>query len=331
MDLFWETRNLTQAREDHLTCFVAAALEVDAAFRSAYESRVLAPLAASGAVPRIAKVRTQVTFVAEHCRPDMMLDLAGGRAIACEHKLDAPETLQAAEDGETLQQLERYLELPCVDAVVYVRPSLKPPADLVLQHPRYLRPPDAPHFLWRDLYEPLEKGRHDVTAWLRRGFERLGFTPPVPHVGELWPDDSEDVKRNQSNFDKLWNATRSHLSASYKVSAGRRCELYLEPHQSRLIRRAYVSPLAQGGSLLRVRLEPCENVLPELRRRLEAAVPVLRVPPEVSEGRLANGHSYIDLLAPLRLVLGTDTDAKEHESKLYGQVVPVLEAVLLDA
>lgn len=35
MNLFWETRKLTQAREDHLTCFVAAALETDPAFRRA--------------------------------------------------------------------------------------------------------------------------------------------------------------------------------------------------------------------------------------------------------------------------------------------------------
>ncbi len=59
-------------------------------------------------------------------------------------------------------------------------------------------------------------------------------------------------------------------------------------------------------------------------------MPLLCVPPEVTEGRLPNGHSYIDLLAPLRLLLAPDTDAKEHESKLFAQVVPVLEEVLLD-
>ena len=40
-ELYW----LTQAREDHLTCVLAAALEVDASFRAAYESRVLGLLA----------------------------------------------------------------------------------------------------------------------------------------------------------------------------------------------------------------------------------------------------------------------------------------------
>jgi hypothetical protein len=52
MNLFWETRRLTQAREDHLTCFIAAALEVDTAFRTAYESLVLRPLAIAGVTPQ---------------------------------------------------------------------------------------------------------------------------------------------------------------------------------------------------------------------------------------------------------------------------------------
>ena len=40
MNLFWETRHLSQAREDHLTCFIAAALESDPLFRTAYERSV---------------------------------------------------------------------------------------------------------------------------------------------------------------------------------------------------------------------------------------------------------------------------------------------------
>jgi hypothetical protein len=37
MNLFWETRRLTKDhREDHLTCFLAAALEADDAFRHRY-------------------------------------------------------------------------------------------------------------------------------------------------------------------------------------------------------------------------------------------------------------------------------------------------------
>jgi len=329
-DLFRETRKLTTAWEDHLTCFVAAALEVDPDFRGGYESRVLASLEKQGSLPRISAVRTQVDFPEELCRPDMVLDLQDGRTIVCEHKLDAPETRQVTEDGETLRQLERYLELRGVEGVAYFRPSLEPPSDRVLNHARYLSPSDAPHFLWRDLYEPLEKGRHDVAVWLRRGFERLGFTPPLPHVGELWPDDREEVRDNQRNFAKLWRLTRSHLSKSYRITTGRRCELYLEPRRSRLIRSAYVSPLAQGGSLLRARFVLREADRPDVCNRLESAASLLPVIPEMDEGLRTDGTPYIDLLVSLRMVLEANEDAEEHESRLYEQVVPVLEAVLDD-
>ena len=43
VNLFWETRKLTQAREDHLTSFIAAALEVDYSFRHGYESSASTP------------------------------------------------------------------------------------------------------------------------------------------------------------------------------------------------------------------------------------------------------------------------------------------------
>ena len=197
MNLFWETRRLTQAREDHLTCFVAAALEVDPAFCRAYEQRVLSPLAADGAVPRIKTVETQAVFQAASCRPDMMLRLTDGRRVLLEHKLDAPETPGVDEAGEATGQLERYLTL-AVDAVAYFRSSIVSLARDVLDHPRYLRPAHGVHFQWRDLYAPLTHGKHVLSVWLRDGFERLGFTPPVPHVGELWPDDSEDVR------DEIW-------------------------------------------------------------------------------------------------------------------------------
>jgi hypothetical protein len=75
MNLFWDTRQLTQAQEDHLTCFLAACLEVDDAFRGAYEAQVLAPLAADGKTPQITSVETQPAFGEQHSRPDMMLVL----------------------------------------------------------------------------------------------------------------------------------------------------------------------------------------------------------------------------------------------------------------
>jgi hypothetical protein len=330
MNLFWETRNLTQAREDHLTCFIAAALEADVSFRHAYESRVLGSLAGDS-TPQIREVRIQVVFDEQRSRPDMMLMLKDGRQVVCEHKLDSPETLQLGSDDEVVTQLERYLNLPGVDAVTYFRPLLSPPSDAVLSHAHYLHPASAPHFLWRDLYEPLESGQHDVTRWLREGFEKLGFTPPHPHIGELWPDDQEDVKINQANFGKLWDVTRSHLEGIYSITTGRRCELYLVPQREGPIIRAYVSPLAQGGSILRIRVEPNAAEFSAVRDRLDFTASSLPAPPDIVSGSLPNRHPYIDLITPLRTVLGKSNDALQCQIRLSAQVVPALTSIFTDA
>jgi hypothetical protein len=147
------------------------------------------------------------------------------------------------------KQIERYLELPDIAVVVYLRPALANLTERVLSHEGYLHPTTAPHFLWRDLYEALTHGERQLSTWLQDGFQRLGFTPPVPHVGELWPEVDQRVKDNQSNFGKLWHKTRAQMSVRWKVSTGRRCELYLTPKGPALVSRVYVSPLAQGGSL----------------------------------------------------------------------------------
>lgn len=195
MNLFWETRRLTQAREDHLTCFLAVALEIDSSVRAAYEHKVLESLAIDDTRPSIASVESQPAFPGTSCRPDLRLSLTDGRTIICEHKLEACETPLSLPDGERRLQLERYVELE-VDKVAYFRSTLETPPSKVLDSPKYLRPRSSPHFLWRDLYEPLLMGQHVVSAWLRDAFEKLGFTPPVPHIGPLWPDDSEEVRQN---------------------------------------------------------------------------------------------------------------------------------------
>lgn len=251
MNLFWETRRLTQAREDHLTCFVAAALETDPRFRTAYEDCVLGPLASGQTRPAIVGVKTQVFFEGYHSRPDMLLELRDGRRVICEHKLDAAETVHVSDNDGDLRQLERYLRLPEIAAVAYFRSLLKPPCGEVLRNSRYLRPRAAPHFLWRDLYQPLLAGEHPICTWLRDGFERLGFTPPLPHIGSLWPDEDEHVKENQRNFAKLWHGVRSHLSGDWKIGTGSRCELYLQPLETSSVSPIppvgliYVSPLGK--------------------------------------------------------------------------------------
>lgn len=330
MDLFWETRRLTQAREDHLTCFLAAALEADEAFRRAYGQHILVPIAVHGETPAIASVATQVEFTAERCRPDMLLTLEDGRRIVCEHKLDAPETPAPTEDGERLGQLERYLELPGIAFVAYFRTSPAPLAREVLAHGRYLRPAGAAHFVWRDLYSALEAGSHDITRWLRRGFDRLGFTPPHPHLGELWPDDTEAVEQNQANFGKLWDATRGSLEAAYRITVGRRCELWFAPLGPSLIAQAHASPIAQGGTLLRCRFVPNSGCAGLVMRRLQAIAASLPVPSEIVESKASDGTQAIDLLVSLRELFGTSSDPSEQAAILHRQVVPPFLAMELD-
>lgn len=330
MNLFWESRHLTRQHEDHLTCFLAAALEVDADFRDAYGRYVFASLSAGGTIPRIIRVENQPNLPETKWRPDMLLGLSDGRVIICEHKLDAPETDFVADDGKVKKQIERYLSLN-VQGVAYFRTFFADSAAQFMSNDRYLHPESAPHFLWRDLYNPLSQGRHDLTRWLFDGFERLGFTPPVPHVGELWPDDSEEVQRNQRNFGKLWDRTSNRAREHWRVSTGRRCELVLlpRPRSSSIVNRVYISPIAQRGTLLRFRAET-ETI--ETRKvvydKLQTIAGHLAVEPDLIYGKLQNGRHFVDLLTSLHTLFYEAVTPHTQEDRLFRQVVPALEAIL---
>lgn len=330
MNLFWETRKLTQSGEDHLTCFIAAALNVDENFRKAYESVVLKPMAIDKAIPCIREVKIQQTFEfpinndKKTARPDMILVLDDNRRIGCEHKIDAPETQLDMGDGKILGQIEKYLKLNDeLAAVAYFRPSHYQLNDAVLKNPLYLKPLNAQHFLWSDLYEPLTSGKHEVTHWLLDGFKKLGFTPPVENIGKLWPEENDTVIENQKNFGMFWGKTREQLNEQYRIKSGRRCELYLEPYKSLMIHRAYVSPLAQDGTVLRLRLVPKDN----MRERIENCLSkiALREPYQIETGNLTDGNKYIDILTSLWSLFHNKTGYKEEI--LFERVFPVLNAM----
>lgn len=242
MNLFWSTRALTSAREDHLSEFFAAALDVSLSFRESYFNLVLAIYAKTkdwGCV-QIEGVQTQVSFEGTTCCPDMILRLSNGKTIACEHKLDAIETLGPELNQKA--QLERYLDLP-IEGLVYVRTSWKPPSAKVVTHPKYIHPAQREHFLWRDFYPILRQGQHVVIDWLREAFERLGFTPPHPSIGEMSGPDDEMNRRNRQNFAKLWGRTRSRAhSLGWKVTSGSIVELYLTNNHSSLASWVFISP-----------------------------------------------------------------------------------------
>lgn len=326
-NLFWQTRGLTQLREDHLTYFLAGALEHDTAFREAYQNRVLPSFAAAGVAHRIARAETQARFVKENCRLDLLLTLDDGRRVVCEHKLEAPETLHELDSGEVLGQLERYLELD-IAGVAYFRPHLVTLSQAILQHPRYIRPASQPHFLWRDLYDSLSRGEHILTQWLFEGFRRLGFTPAAPHVGPLSPDDTEEVKENQRNFGKLWHSTQVLASRTWEMNPGRRCELYLRPQETTgLYWQVYISPLPQMGNLLRFRCHTTETQVEKVLGILGRAAAELPCRPEITKGRLQEDRSFVDVIVSLYTVLSGAEEAEEQERRLFAQVAPLLEAL----
>ncbi len=121
--------------EDHLTEFWAAALDACPAFREAYARFLLAEPAKrrpGWEDLAILAVRTQVAF--QDNIPDLLL-LLGGRdgrrlQVAVEHKIFAKESrrtraVSAKEDAtseeEVVGQLARYLAIPGIDGVAYVR------------------------------------------------------------------------------------------------------------------------------------------------------------------------------------------------------------------
>lgn len=322
MNLFLEARKLTDSKEDMLTCFVAAGLDSDPAFRAAYEEVVLAKMAKDGRVPAIESVSTQVWYPEHHSQPDMMLTLEDGRRVACEHKLDAGETVY-----EGVLQLERYLGLPDVAAVAYFRTSYRPPDAAVLCHPAYLCPPDAVHFLWRDLYRPLQAGTHPVCRWLCEAFETFGFTPAIPHLGDLWPNEDPVVRRNQENFGKLWQSTRGRFNEEFTFEVGSRCELYLTPRRQGLVSCIWLDPRALKGTHFRIRAYTDDAGQEAVRTIMMEVEPVLPVRMRLSEGLRPNGTWGIDLLVPLAHLLGEVLDAKEQEARLFQQVTPVVEAL----
>lgn len=257
----------------------------------------------------------------------MVLTLADGRTIACEHKLDALETMGPEKDPRA--QLTRYLDLP-VDGLVYVRTSWKPPVSEVLDHAKYIRPMDREHFLWRDFYPLLTCDSHVVLDWIREGFERLGFTPPHPSVGDMSGPDDELTRANRKNFAKLWQRTRSFAhTLGWKVAAGSIVELYMTANPLSLASWIFISPAKFDRFLFRA--TPETGKLKETTDRLNRACALMSPRTEVIERevmRKEGKERVVDITTSLREILGTEpVSPDEIETRLCGFVEPLLQAM----
>lgn len=256
----------------------------------------------------------------------MRLTLADGHIVICEHKIDALET-QGSEPDDRLQ-LERYLAIP-IDGLVYVRSSWKSPAQAVLENPKYIRPPEKELFLWRDFYNIVAQSDDQFGAWIKEGFETLGFTPPHPIIGELWPDSEENL-RNRKNFAKLWSSTRSFASQlGWKVGTGSIVELYFSQSPTSLATDVFVSPAMLNRFLFRV--TPGKQKLDEVLTVLKHIAESLRVPTEISETivrRKEGKVPVVDVTTSLNVVIGETTQSTaEIERRLLEFVGTFLSAL----
>lgn len=329
MNLFWSTRALTDAREDHLTEFVAAAIEYCPLFRSAFAKLVLSEFAGARnwVTPAIEGVKTQVSFPGTTCCPDMVLTLEDGHIVICEHKLDALETTGPERDPRP--QLERYLDLQ-IDGLVYVRSSWSLPTKSVVEHEKYVRPPGYSHFLWRDFYPLLGGGEHVLLDWLRDGFERLGFTPPHPVVGEMDGTDDAENESNRRNFAKLWGPLRTEAGRlGWRVGSGSIVELYLSDNPTSAASSVFISPTKAARFL--VRITPHAGKEAEVEQRLEeiAATNPTRTEVAVAVVPRKDGKaSVINVVSTLREILGEEvTGTQAMEEKLLKFVAPLLYAL----
>jgi hypothetical protein len=322
---------LTAAREDHLTEFLAAALDVSKSFRAAYIDQILGDFAKSdgSATVEIQDVKTQVSFPGTTCCPDMLITLSNGRTVACEHKLDALETMGPERDQRS--QLKRYLDLP-VDGLLYVRTLWKPPGSEVVNHPKYIHPPGREHFLWRDFYPLFSSGTHIVLDWLREGFERLGFTPPHPSIGEMSGPNEEMNLENRRNFAKLWQSTKSTAHAlGWKIEIGSIVELYLSDNSSSLASSIFISPAKFERFLFRVTPYSGKHQMALTQLQQAAGLSDKKMDVEKIQIRRTNGkEDVVDVTTTLREIVGTGPLSPEDmEARLLDTVEPLLKAVLI--
>lgn len=246
---FVRTRSMCAGQEeDHLTEFVAAALETCEEFRIAYGHFLLDEWSKKrgwGSL-RINSVQTQVEYGGNI--PDLVLGVLDGRGqrytIAVEHKIFARESRRSSRSkkpdaGPTEEsltgQLERYLNLPEIDGVAYVRVWPQALDQSVVQHEKFIKPSLGMHFLWWHFYPVLEETARfsPVVAWLREGFELDGMTPPPKHVPALHvPDDPEQEIGNRGEFAKLLEiaAVRAAEAGWHPNFDQHGAELYLRRH-----------------------------------------------------------------------------------------------------
>lgn len=324
--------------EDHLTEFFAAALELNKEFREAYADFVLGDYTVEKGwgKPRISSVETQVSWKDEGCRPDMLLNLEGGKRIICEHKIEALETMGSSggADGRPVSQLKRYLMLD-IDGLIFVRSSWKPPSDRVINNCKYIRPEKLDHFLWRDFYPMLEAISDTFINWLQEGFEELGFTPPLASIGDLNDPDKSIRDSNKKNFAKFWTSTKVLAKQlGWKVEKGSTCQLYLKYNRNALAPHIFISPTFAERFLIRA-TPASADLTDDILDALSKSAANMTIRPNIQSRvikRKVNGKDtkveVCDVSTTLRKIICEATEPSEIERKLLDFVSTFLRALV---
>jgi hypothetical protein len=325
-------QRLLGRKEDHLTAVFALAIELDQAFSRKCAHLLLAglPAVTDGPPPDIAAVEVQRDFPLG--TPDIVLTLTDGRLIAVENKLEAPETqtiVPGREDSSANQktpQLAKYLKIPELDALAFIRATYKPPALDVLKNPRYLKPSSGrDHFLWRDFLPLMEGSEHPVTTWLAGAFRFNGFVPPDATIGDL-----DDLDR-QRNFAQLWEPTADLArKLGWKVNPGSRKELYFADNPRSIANFVWANPTT-GELQVRVHARAPDEVR-QIRTRLEAIRHSLPEPHEPTielahVGRGTDRRAVVDIFVPLEAVVGRGSAPATISQRLREYVGAILRAL----
>jgi hypothetical protein len=330
-NFFLNTRSLTSSKEDHLTEFLAALISMDEKFNSDFSDLLLGEYAAAKGweTPIISSVETQVNFLGTNCCPDMRFTLEDGHTIVCENKIEAPQTQGSAKDPRG--QLVRYLDLPC-DGLAYIRATPSPKLEeSIVGHSKFITR-NGHHFLWRDIYPLLEENDNPLVVAVRKGFEVMGFVPPLPAIGTLSNFDSDSDEKNRAAFKELWRLAVDYgRQCGWRVETNKNAEMYYYSGQSDLLYQVFVSPSKSERFLLRLTLKDGVDVkkLHDQLQQVDIDVPFETVA-FIKRGKRDGkniSEDAIDITTSLRHVIGDTEDRKQMQQLLLNFVKSFLVLV----
>lgn len=240
---------------------------------------------------------------------------------------DRPRQAAGEKDVEHLQVLEGTAEAFAPLSGFLVAEEWRQIDGDVLADPKYIRPATGDHFLWRDLFPALAAAADDhvLVSWLRDAFEVLGYTPPIPGIGQL-EGKGEEVEAARRNFAKYWTKARAAASALgwSRITPGSQIELYLEGKEDSPSAGVWISPPLRGR--FRIRFTPREGQLEGIAQRVKSFAADSRVPlvaDVVAVPRKAGNVLVVELSSSLRV---DTSDVTAIENDLAAVVAGALSA-----